>query len=210
MIRLVWLMFLTSFLTGARAEPPVILVLGDSLSAAYGIRPEQGWVALLEERLRDQGLDQRILNASISGETTAGGVSRLTALLNAHRPALVVIALGANDGLRALPLAQLSTNLERLVGLSQEAGAQVLLVGITLPPNYGAGYVKRFQEIFVTVAGEAKVPLVPMLLTGVAEHRQLMQPDGYHPAAEAQPIMLENVWTQLRPLLWRIPPSSGS
>ncbi len=199
-------MLLTAFLSAARAEAPLILVLGDSLSAAYGIRPEQGWVALLEERLKEQGPEQRILNASISGETTAGGVSRLPDLLKAHQPALVVIALGANDGLRALPLAQLRTNLERLVSQSKAAGAHVLLVGITLPPNYGAGYVQRFQETFKTVAGEAKVPLVPMLLTGVAEHRGLMQPDGYHPTAEAQPIMLENVWTQLRPLLWRTLP----
>lgn len=198
-------MLLASFLGAARGEVPVILVLGDSLSAAYGIRPEQGWVALLEERLREQGLEQRIVNASISGETTAGGLARLPALLKSHQPALVVISLGANDGLRALPLSQLRGNLQRLVSLSRASGAGVLLVGITLPPNYGAGYVERFQETFRAVAGEAKVPLVPMLLTGVAEDRGLMQPDGYHPTARAQPIMLENVWTELRPLLWRAP-----
>lgn len=202
-------MLLTSLCSGARGEVPLILVLGDSLSAAYGIRPEQGWVALLEARLREQGLEQRIVNASVSGETSAGGVSRLPALLKAHKPALVVISLGANDGLRALPLRELRANLERLVELSRRAGAQVLLVGITLPPNYGAGYVQRFQETFKAVASEAKIPLVPMLLSGVAEHRGLMQPDGYHPTAEAQPIMLENVWTELRPLLWRSPPNSA-
>lgn len=201
-----WVILLTSIFNTVRAEPPVILVLGDSLSAAYGIRPEQGWVALLEARLREQGLEQRVVNASVSGETTAGGISRLPALLEARRPALVVIALGANDGLRALPLQQLRANLDRLVRMAQGAGAQVVLVGITLPPNYGAGYVKRFQESFQTVASETKVPLVPMLLTGVAEQRALMQPDGYHPTAQAQPLMLENVWTELRPLLWRIPP----
>lgn len=195
------MMGLVSLLGSARAEVPVILVLGDSLSAAYGLRPDQGWVPLLAERLREQAFDHRVVNASISGETTSGGLARLPALLAQHRPAVVVIELGANDGLRGLPLEQFRGSLQRLVNLSLEAGARVLLVGITLPPNYGAAYVKRFQATFNEVSSATGVPLVPMLLTGVAEHWALMQADGYHPTAEAQPIMLNNLWPQLRPLL---------
>ena len=192
---------LTSILTAARAELPGILILGDSLSAAYGINPSQGWVTLLGRRLTEQGIGYRIHNASISGETTVGGVSRLPALLAEHRPAVVVIELGANDGLRGFPIDRTEENLKRLVRLSLDTGARVLLVGVRLPPNYGAAYGGRFQAVFRAAAESEGVPLVPMLLDGVAEDWGLMQADGYHPTAAAQPRMLDTVWAGLGPLL---------
>ncbi len=186
---------------GAFAGPPTILVLGDSLSAAYGLRTDEGWVALLERRLVQAGLDYRVVNASISGDTTGGGLTRLPQALERHRPSLVVIELGANDGLRGLPFREIEANLTALIGLARAAGAQVLLVGVRLPPNYGAAYTEGFQASLRKVAEAEAVPLAPDLLAGVAEDRQLMQADGLHPKAEAQSMLLANVWPEIEPLL---------
>lgn len=193
--------------TAALADPllsasePTVLILGDSLSAAYGLAREDGWVALLSRRLKERGLPQQVVNASISGETTAGGLTRLPALLARHKPAVLVVQLGANDGLRGLSLSALSANLTELVRLGRESGALVLLVGIQLPPNYGAAFNKGFQDVFRSVAEKSSAPLVPSLMTGVAEDWSLMQSDGLHPTAAAQPRMLDNVWPGLEPLL---------
>ena len=185
---------------GASAES-VVLVLGDSLSAGYGLAPNQGWVWLLQDRLTEQGYPQRTLNASISGDTTGGGLTRLPALLARHQPEILIIELGANDGLRGHGFEQIHANLAELIKLGRQAGAKVLLVGIRLPPNYGAAYIERFQALYQDLARESGVALTPHLLAGVAEHRQLMQPDGLHPTAEAQPRLLDNVWPELRQLL---------
>ncbi len=182
---------------------PAIAVLGDSLSAAYGIPTERGWVALLRLRLAGAGLDYRVVNASVSGDTTGAGLTRLPQVLEREHPALVVIALGANDGLRGTPLKQIADNLRSLVGLARGAGAQVLLVGVRLPPNYGTAYTDAFQATLKGVAQAQQVPLIPDLLAGVAEDWQLMQPDGLHPTAEAQPKILDTVWPGLAPLLGR-------
>ncbi|MGE5154271.1 MAG: arylesterase [Bdellovibrio bacteriovorus] len=182
------------------AQPPVLLVLGDSLSAAYGMATEAGWVSLLQRRLEERALDYQVVNASISGETSAGGLSRLPGLLEAHRPAILVIALGANDGLRGFAFETLRANLSQMIDLSRTAGSRVLLAGIRLPPNYGAAYTEGFQAVFREVAAAEQVPLVPLLLAGV-EGFDMMQADGIHPSAAAQPRILDNVWTELEPLL---------
>ncbi|HMZ10245.1 MAG TPA: arylesterase [Plasticicumulans sp.] len=190
----------------ARAIPgsPVILVLGDSLSAAYGMPIERGWVALLAARYAAAApTPPRIVNASISGETTRGGLERLPALLAAHRPELVVLELGANDGLRGLPVADLEANLARMIELSQQAGARVLLLGMRIPPNYGPRYTERFHASYAGLAARYDVPLVPFFLDGVAGDPALVQDDGLHPRAEAQPRMLENIWPALDTLLHR-------
>lgn len=184
-------------------ERPLILVLGDSLSASYGMDRESGWVSLLEARLRERGLDHEIINASISGETTAGGLTRLDALLAQHRPALLLIELGANDGLRGLSLEIIRANLTELIRRGRAAGSQVILTALQLPPNYGAAYTAGFQAVFREVATAEQVPLIPDLLAGVAENWDLMQADGIHPTAAAQPIMLDHVWAVLEPLLVR-------
>jgi acyl-CoA thioesterase-1 len=180
----------------ARAAPSV-LVFGDSLSAGYGIARESGWVALLGRRLA--GYD--VVNASVSGETTDGGLTRLPAVLAAHRPALVILELGANDGLRGLPLEQTGHNLERMVDLIRKGGARPLLVGMQLPPNYGPAYERKFRALYSDVAKTKKVRLVPFLLAGMADDRSRFQADGLHPDAEAQPVLLNNVWRELRPML---------
>lgn len=179
----------------------VILVFGDSLSAAYGIREEQGWVTLLQERLQQQGFAHRVVNASVSGETSSGGLARLPAALQAHAPDLVILELGGNDGLRGLPLGVLENNLQTMVTLSKDAGAEVLLVGIQIPPNYGPRYTEPFAKIFPTLAERESLPLVPFLIDGVAQQPELMQNDGIHPTAEAQGMVLDNVWAILEPLL---------
>ncbi len=183
------------------AIPPVILVLGDSLSASYGLDRESGWVSLLEERLRERGLEYRVVNASISGDTTAGGLTRLGALLQDHEPSLVLIELGANDGLRGLGFDVIRNNLSKMIQRGHHAGSRILLTGLRLPPNYGAAYTDGFQAVFREVAEAESVPLVPDLLAGVAENWDLMQADGLHPTAEAQPRILDNVWPVLEPLL---------
>ena len=183
---------------------PVIVVLGDSLSAEYGLARGSGWVALLENRLQKEGLPGRVINASISGDTTSGGRSRLPALLQQHRPSHLIIELGGNDALRGLPLSQTRANLEAMVDAAQAAGAKVLLVGMQVPPNYGRQYTQDFAETFVQVARQRKVALVPFLLKGVADSPQadeLFQADRIHPREAAHPIMLDNIWPTLRKLL---------
>ncbi len=182
-------------------EPPVLLVLGDSLSAAHGFDQRRGWVALLAQRLNEQGLTHRVINASVSGETSRGGRQRLPALLARWRPAVVIIELGANDGLRGLPLAEMRDNLADMLRRARASGARVLLVGMRLPPNYGPAYTHAFHEVYVQLAQENGVPLVPFLLAGVSEQRELMQADNLHPTAEAQPRLLETLWPRLAPLL---------
>lgn len=186
---------------GQAALADTVLIVGDSISAAFGLDTRQGWVSLLEKRLLEQGYEHRVVNASISGDTSAGGAARLPALLAEHRPALVIIELGGNDGLRGQPPQQLQQNLASMVQRSREAGAKVLLLGMKLPPNYGERYRTAFAEVFPRVAEEHDVPLVPFFLEGVGGVSGMMQGDGIHPAGEAQPILLENVWPALQPLL---------
>lgn len=187
----------------APADPRVLLVLGDSLSAAYRIAPESGWVALFERRIaeRKPGGRIRVVNASISGETTAGGLARLPALLDAQKPEWVLVELGANDGLRGLPLAEIRGNLRVIVESARKAKAKVVLVGIVLPVNYGPPYRAGLQAIYRDLATEFNSPLVPFLLEGVAEDESLLQDDGLHPTAAAQPRILETVWKVVAPLL---------
>jgi acyl-CoA thioesterase-1 len=192
----------------AWAEDPVVLVLGDSLSAGYGLPQDRGWVSLLSQRVRAEGYPHRVVNASVSGDTTAGGLTRLPPLLERDHPAVLVIELGANDGLRGLGFGEIEGNLIRLVDLGRRAGSRVLLIGVRLPPNYGAAYTEGFQAALRKVAEREKVPFVPHLLGGVAEHWDLMQSDGLHPTAEAQPRLLDNVWPKLEPLLRETAPSA--
>ncbi|WP_422013086.1 arylesterase [Roseateles sp.] len=188
----------------AAADAPVLLVVGDSLSAEYGLKAGDGWVALLQKRLNDQKKPYRVVNASISGDTTAGGRSRLPAALRTHKPAIVVIELGGNDALRGLPLSSTRDNLQAMVKVAQAAGAKVLLAGMQVPPNYGSAYGKDFADLFEQVAKPARAAVVPFLLKGVADRADAMdwfQPDRIHPLAKAHPLMLDNVWQALKPLL---------
>lgn len=185
----------------AATKTPSILVFGDSISAAYGIRPDQGWVSLLQQKLKTQGYGYEVVNASVSGETTAGGLARLPRALSVHRPSIVIIELGGNDGLRALPIAQMRSNLMRMVTLGVESKAQVLLVGMRMPPNYGAKYTQQFHAVFDDIARFYKIPLVPFLLNDVALKDDLMQSDGIHPNVAGQPKLLDTVWPSLRSLL---------
>jgi len=178
-----------------------ILIVGDSISSAYGISPARGWVALLGERLKRERLDYIVANASISGDTTAGGAARLPRALEQHKPAVVVLELGGNDGLRGLPAAEMKRNLSAMIGQSQKAGARVLLVGIQIPPNYGPDYTEKFDAVFRDLAKQHKTALVPSLIEDFADKADLFQPDRIHPTEAAQPLMLERVWKALRPLL---------
>jgi acyl-CoA thioesterase I len=196
-------------LQNAVASERTILVFGDSLSAAYGIRSEQGWVALLAQRLRSQGYGYQIVNASVSGETTSGGLERLPRALQMHQPETVVLELGANDGLRGLPVNETRDNLARMVQLSQASGARVLLVGIRIPPNYGPRYTESFAAIFPELARQYHLPLVPFLLEKVALDPTRMQADGMHPNAQGEPAVLDNLWPHLVPLLKKKPRSGG-
>ena len=183
--------------TGARP----ILVLGDSLSAAYGIPVEAGWVTLLNDRMAKQTPARKVINASISGETSSGGLARLDALLAEHRPALVLVELGANDALRGLPIDEPTRNLTTIIERSRKAGAKVLLIGIEIPLNYGPQYRDRLRTMYQGLAKQFKLPLVPFLLEGVALEPSLMQADGLHPTAAAQPQVLETVWKFVAPML---------
>ena len=202
-----FLVLLLAFLglssTAAAAGKPVILVLGDSLSAAYGVPVDQGWVARLQQRLDAEGYGYTVVNASVSGETTVGALERLPRALARHKPALVVIELGGNDGLRGLPVTELRANLEALVSVSREAGARVLLAAVRMPPNYGPQYTEKFYAVYEGVARDLRVPWVPFFLEGIALREDLFQDDGIHPDLEAQPILLDNVWPVLKPLLKR-------
>jgi len=193
------------FVPSAFSATPVILVMGDSLSAGYGIDARDGWVTLLTQRLRQQGYPHAVVNASISGETSAGGSTRLPQALQRHRPQVVIIELGANDGLRGLSLTQTRSNLAGMIESAQKSGARVLLVGIHLPPNYGKEFTGRFRALFDDLVRKYHIPYAPFLLEGVALTPGLMQPDGLHPRAAAQPRMLDNVWPYLEPLLKTAP-----
>ena len=180
-----------------------LLVFGDSLSAAYGLRTDEGWVVQLQNRLRQQGYGYRVVNASSSGETTAGGRARLDRALETHQPDLVILELGANDGLRGLPVQGARENLAAMIRSVQQRDADLLLVGILMPPNYGPRYAESFAAMYPALAEEFDVPLVPFLLEGVALDNRYMQADGLHPNAAGQPRLLENVWAHLVPLLER-------
>lgn len=196
---------LFAFAATAAAEPPAILVMGDSLCAAYGLKVSEGWVSLLQQRLKQRGYDYNVVNACVSGETTAGGLSRLPGALQQHKPAIVMLELGANDGLRGTALGPVKDNLGSMLALSSKSGAKILLLGVELPPNYGPEYTGRFRAMYADFARQYRAPLVPFLLTGVAEHRELMQADGMHPLAAAEPRVLDNVWPKLLPLLKKPP-----
>ncbi|QIH09957.1 MULTISPECIES: arylesterase [unclassified Pseudomonas] len=183
------------------AAAGTVLIVGDSISAAFGLDTRQGWVALLEKRLVDQGFTDKVINASISGDTSAGGQARLPTLLSQHKPQVVILELGGNDGLRGQPPQQLQQNLASMIDSAQASGARVLLLGMQLPPNYGVRYTQAFAKVYQQLAIDKKVALVPFFLDGVGGHPDLMQADGLHPAAAAQGKLLENVWPTLKPLL---------
>ena len=185
----------------AEQSAPVILVFGDSLSAGYGIHLEQGWVSLLASKISQLGYGFRVINASVSGETTAGGLARLPHALEVHKPRILVLELGGNDGLRSLPLASTHDNLDRMITLAQARGITVLLIGMRMPPNYGERYTTGFYNMYTDLAQAHKLALVPFLLDRVALNPVLMQADGLHANEAGQPLLLDNVWPKLEPLL---------
>ncbi len=187
--------------TGKSDARPIILVVGDSLSAEYGLARGSGWVQLLANRLRQSGSNYTVVNASVSGDTTSGGRTRLPALLKQHRPAIVIIELGGNDGLRGLPVARMEDNLSAMTRASQAAGARVMLAGMRIPPNYGREYTDRFYAAFASVAKQYNTALVPFLLEGFSDSTDFFQADRIHPSAQAQGRILETVWPVLQPLL---------
>jgi acyl-CoA thioesterase-1 len=180
---------------------PTILVLGDSVSAGYGLESQQGWVSLLQSKLTAQGYGYRVINASVSGETTTGGAARLPRALELHRPKIVIIELGGNDGLRGLPLSTSRNNLQRMIELSRDSGAKILLLGMKIPPNYGPRYAEGFEKVFRELASRYQLAFEPFFLEKIALEPEMMQADGLHPTAKAQPIMLDTVWPALVPLL---------
>jgi len=198
-----WLMSagLALYCLAQSATAGTVLIVGDSISAGFGLDTRYGWASLLQTRLRQEGFDDKVVNASISGDTSAGGQARLPALLAAHKPAVVVLELGGNDGLRGQPPAQLRQNLASMVDQSRQAGAKVLLLGMQLPPNYGVRYTTAFAKVYEELAKEKQVALVPFFLEGVGGVPELMQADGIHPAQGAQQRLLENAWPVLKPLL---------
>lgn len=199
-----FLLFSTLLFCGSLSiaqQTPVILVMGDSLSAGYGIDVQEGWVTLLEERLSEQGFPHQVVNGSVSGETSGGGLNRLPRLLEQHEPSWVILELGGNDGLRGYPVSDLRGNLEEIVAMSRDSGADVLLLGMQIPPNYGPRYTRQFAEVYPALAEELDLALVPFMLEGVATDSTLMQRDGIHPNADAQPLILETVWPVLHPQL---------
>ena len=198
---LVLFLLLTIFPASAARAAQTILVFGDSISAGYGLAQDEGWVALLEQRIQREHLDYRVVNASISGETTLGGLNRIPAALNDHQPAVVIIALGGNDGLRGNPLEETRRNLIGIVAACRKAGAKVVIAGMRVPPNYGPVYARRFEGLFAEVARQQNVSLVPFMLQGFADDRNMFQADGIHPVSGAQPRILLNIYRRLRPLL---------
>ena len=184
-----------------KLKPITVLVFGDSLSAAFGIDQEKAWVWLLGKRLQSPYFHANVFNASISGETTQGGLSRITQVLDKHQPDIVLLELGGNDGLQGLPLTLMKDNLERIIQIIQARHIKILLLGIHLPPNYGRFYTQEFDEVYKDLAEKYKLPFVPFLLEGIATESELMQSDGIHPKAEAQNMILDNVWPQLKPML---------
>ena len=201
---------LNSAMAAEKSDVPTILVYGDSLSAAYSMRQDQGWVSLLQQRLKSQGFPHRVVNASVSGETTSGGLSRLPITLRQHQPDIVLLELGANDGLRGLPLGRMRTNLEAMIEASKQANAEVMLLGIMIPPNYGSRYTQEFSQSFSDLSKRHDLPLVKFLLEGVAGRPELTLDDGLHPSAAAQPKILENVWQVLQPELKKTKSSTAA
>jgi len=191
-------LLLLSAAASAYSAPKTVLVLGDSLSAEYGLSRGAGWVALAEQKLKQNNIDAVVVNASVSGETTSGGRSRLPALLAKHKPDVVVIELGANDGLRGLPVPAAEANLRAMSEAAVKADAKVMLIGMRMPPNYGRDYADKFFAMYGTLSKDIKAPLVPFMLDGVADKPQLFQPDRLHPLAEAHPIILANIWPTLQ------------
>ena len=181
--------------------PANILVLGDSLSAAYGINRDEGWVSLLQKKLVVAGYPYTMVNASVSGDTTRTGLNRLAPALKTHKPEIVIISLGGNDGLRGLPFSEIESSLVRIITICRKSGAKVLLVGIRLPPNYGIAYKQKFASLFRRLSVRYSIPLVPQLLNQVSDYRELLQQDGIHPTAKAQPQIAKNVWVKLVPVL---------
>ncbi|MCB1881588.1 MAG: arylesterase [Gammaproteobacteria bacterium] len=199
------LLLLSMLIADCQADsPPSILVLGDSLSAAHGIDLDHGWVTLLQSRLQAEGYPHRVVNASTSGDTTAGGVSRLPQALQRFRPSILILELGSNDGLRGLDFGTIRGNLASMIDLARDNGCRVLLIGMHMPPNFGKAFTERFHAIFTGLSQDKAVPLVPFLLEGVVDRPGWLQEDRLHPTALAQPRMLENVWPLLQPLLQRI------
>lgn len=192
------LVLLLSSSPPAWADEDTVLVFGDSISAGYGLDQQKGWVHLLSEKLTLEDLEFQVVNASVSGETTDGGLLRLPKSLEIHQPELVILELGGNDGLRGYPVGRIKNNLKEMIELSQDAGARVLLIGMVLPPNYGQRYTKSFEAVFAELAEQYDVGFVPRLLEGTETQRQLIQRDGIHPTAEAQPLILEDIWPTLK------------
>ncbi len=202
MRRLYFLVVLLLVSVSAQAEAPVILVFGDSISAGYGLAGvDLGWVELLRTRLKTEGYGYQVVNASVSGETTAGGLARLPRALEQHRPQIVILELGGNDGLRALPVPQMHDNFAHMIDLATRAGAKVLLLGMRIPPNYGPQYTSQFEAVYGDLARTDKLPLVPFLMDHIALQPELMQNDDIHPNVKGQPILLTNIWPALQPML---------
>jgi acyl-CoA thioesterase-1 len=178
-----------------------ILIVGDSISAGYGIDPQKGWVKLLQERLQEKNYAYQVINSSISGDTTSNGLNRLPDLLKQYLPQIAIIELGGNDGLRGIPIDTIKQNLERMIQLAKKAGSQIVLLGVRLPPNYGPQYTQSFQQLFVDLAKKENINLVPLFLNQVDDHTNLMQEDGIHPKEEAQMILLNNVWPTLEKII---------
>ncbi len=194
-------MLLLLSVPGYSAAVPTVLIFGDSLSAGYGIDVDQSWASLLQSRLEQQGYEHRVVNASISGETSEGGAARLGPAIERFEPALVVLELGGNDGLRGFPPARLKRNLGSMIAQAKEAGAAVVLLGIRIPPNYGSRYTREFEAAFRDVATEHDIPWIEFFMDGIALDENLMQADGIHPNAEAQPLLLDNAWPVIREAL---------
>jgi acyl-CoA thioesterase-1 len=195
------LLALNNTVLAENKTPTSILVLGDSLSGAWGINTDEGWVALLQQSLLKQGFDYKVINASVSGDTTRTGLSRIEAALQEHKPAIVIVALGGNDGLRGLAFSEIESSLASIIQRCQKDKAQVLLSAVRLPPNYGPAYIEQFAALYSRLSDQYKVPLVPRMLDQVAENRELMQQDGIHPNAKAQSQIMKNVWAGLEPML---------
>ena len=200
-IRLIFAFLAALAASACAIAAPVVLVVGDSVSAGYGLPAEAGWATLLQQRLAAEHYPHHVVNASISGDTTAGGRARLDALLARHRPAVTVIELGGNDGLRGGSLEAMRANLDAMTAAAQKSGSRVLMVGLRLPPNYGPAYVRRFETTFADVARDRKAALVPFLFEGFAEDNAMFQADRIHPVSAAQARLLDNVWRELKPLL---------
>ncbi|MDO9051141.1 MAG: arylesterase [Methylotenera sp.] len=192
---------LVAWAPATNAENPKILIVGDSLSAAYGIPQQQGWAVLLQKNLQLKNYRYDVVNASMSGETSSGGASRINTALQKTKPAIVILELGANDGLRGLPISEMITNLSNIIRQSKQSGAKVLLIGMQIPPNYGPKYSEAFSQSYLRLSHEHKIPLVPFMLKNIAVQPDLIQQDGLHPNVLAQPMILENIWPQLKLLL---------